>query len=134
MKRIQQSRKRGARLPEGARSVTRSSQWGNPYSVKRIQIGDMHAYAVERASEPTPQLWPDDERGRRSAALYAVQRFTAYAQRRLIREPAWLDPLLDAPALACYCGEDQPCHADILIDLIDQRRRRLADRAKEAAE
>lgn len=33
-------------------------------------------------------------------------------------DPPDLDPLRDATALACWCPLDQPCHADVLIELV----------------
>jgi hypothetical protein len=33
--------------------------------------------------------------------------------------PRWLDPLR-GKNLACWCGPDQPCHADILLELANK--------------
>ena len=91
MKRIQQ--RRGKKLPPGAKSVARPSRWGNPYRV--------------------------EEYGRDNAIdLY---RLDVVSDKRLHDElSAWLAPLRDATALACYCKEGEPCHADVLIELLER--------------
>ncbi len=87
--RIVRERRRGSRLPEGAAYVGRPSRWGNPYP-----IGGRTE-------------WARDE---------VVEFFRFYATRRLLDEPGWLVPLRGHD-LACWCPLDQPCHADVLLEL-----------------
>lgn len=89
MRRVQLSRRPGARLPDGCRGVARPSRWSNPFPVS----------GYGRAE--------------------AIRRFRAYAVARLAEEPTWLDPLRDCKALACWCRPDERCHADVLIELIE---------------
>lgn len=51
------------------------------------------------------------------------ERYDLYAMWRLTMEPNWLDPLREAPALACWCAPRQ-CHAETLVRLLNQRRSR----------
>ena len=86
-KRVQQQRTKGWRKPEGAISVARPHKWGNPFVVG------------------TPGV-PD--------AKTAV---------RLYREWLPASPLhqrlgdLTGHDLMCFCPLDQPCHADVLLEL-----------------
>ena len=49
----------------------------------------------------------------------AIAKFRAFAEERLANNPGWLDPLRDAEVLTCWCAP-LPCHADVLIELIDK--------------
>lgn len=80
---------RGYRLPEGAKVVSRPSRWGNPYKV--ADYGAPQAVALYRqylASMPPDKL------------------------------EALLAPLRGATALACWCKPGEPCHADVLIEML----------------
>lgn len=116
-KRIQRSRKRGWRMPEGAVYVGRPSKWGNPYRAIRgtvwgpsrpIEGGEMVAYsthapasnAVEQAVE---NYWRDIDCRIRSSLTT-----------ELIRSE------LAGKDLACWCPLDQPCHVDVLLKLANE--------------
>lgn len=89
-KRIQLKRTKGWRKPEGAVVVTRATKWGNPFI-----IGD-HCD--------------------REQAVFL------YREWMLDRG---VDPLIERPDpselrgkdLACFCADDQICHADVLLEL-----------------
>ena len=105
MKRIQLHRSKGWRLPEGAVSVARPSRYGNPFRVG---------------------VRPGEYRPAEAVALYRVW---LLERRPVISDrgdwPVHLDPLRDATALACWCpltdaeGGRVPCHADVLIELLE---------------
>lgn len=87
-------RVKGYRKPADAVVVTRASkEFGNPYT-------------------------PGDPDNLVDVKL-AVDMFRAYALLVLADDPAWLDPLRGRP-LACYCREDWPCHADVLLELANR--------------
>lgn len=90
-KRIQRKRIRGWRMPEGTVYVGRGSKWGNPY-----RAGDDNLTAVRMFREflARAPLGPDGE-----SVYDDIQ-----------HELAGKD-------LACWCQLDQPCHADVLLDL-----------------
>ena len=97
MKRIQRQRTKGWRMPANTVYVGRGSRWGNPFRVGRWfafvpghNVTD-NAHAVE--------LYRED--------------FMPYAMRR----PDFLAPL-EGKDLACWCPLDQPCHADVLLEMI----------------
>lgn len=98
--RIQLSRRKGWRMPEGAVKVDRSTIWGNPW----------------RAGEP---FYP--------TAADAVERFRAaltvpplpHPESRMGIILARL-PELRGKALACWCPLGAPCHADVLLELANR--------------
>lgn len=107
--RIQLSRKRGWRMPENTVVVSRPSRWGNPWRVGDQYIPDA-AEAVRRfrcavlgftsnGSFCEPQAHPDSYIGR----------IIADAPRDL-----------RGKNLACWCALDEPCHADVLLELANQ--------------
>lgn len=111
MKRIQRSRKKGWRMPEGAVYVGRPTKYGNPWRI-----------------EYTPKHWPvpwevvrDTPDGKvcfggfgtaEDARYYAVWGYRSVTDIESFRAE------LAGHDLACWCPLDQPCHANALIDLL----------------
>lgn len=89
-KRIQRKRVKGWRMPTGAVYVGRPTKWGNPYSVK---------------------VWGSRER--------AVEHFRAMMQEQPL-DVAMARRELRGKDLACWCSLDQPCHADVLLELANR--------------
>lgn len=106
--RIQRKRTRGWRLPEGAVYVGRRTKWGNPY-----RIGD---YQFEHA-DGSPA--PHDENAAREMALrdYRMWLEVSLAGQE-IKEAARRE--LRGKDLACWCGLDRLCHADVLLELANE--------------
>lgn len=126
-KRIQRKRTQGWQMPEGTVYVGRPTKWGNPYRVGEI--------LSERHGGPSGSDW-----------LYAVDR--GWVGQRITTEMAvtlyrllWSDVMyygddesvpiglfahptdlreLTGKDLACWCPLDQPCHADVLLELANQ--------------
>lgn len=86
-RRVQLSRARGWRMPEGAVKVDRSTRWGNPF-VAATPAERARAVAQYRAWLPS------------QPALVAAAR-----------------DALRGRDLACWCPLDGPCHADVLLDV-----------------
>lgn len=90
-KRIQLSRRKGWRMPEGAVKVDRSTRWGNPYQAGKDGDGS-RARLVQLFREHLNRPEQADKR----AAIRAELR---------------------GKDLACWCPLDEPCHADVLLEL-----------------
>ena len=96
--RIQRKRTRGWKMPPNTVSVTRPGKWGNPYL----------------AGMTNP-----DKHGRNAVMILnadLVRAFRAFALRCIEVHPRHFEPLR-GKNLACWCSLDQPCHADILLEL-----------------
>ena len=86
-RRLQRSRRKGARLPAGTVVVSRPTKWGNP-----------HPLALGRA-EAVRRYRDDLLAGRLPVSVDDVRRE------------------LGGKDLACYCPLDEACHADVLIEI-----------------
>lgn len=115
-KRIQLRRTKGWRLPEGAVKVDRSTRWGNPYVVHRH---DAHCGPdLEHCSVREDQYPVDDH----ETAVRALRYDLTFP----VSPQPWYPDLdeiryhLRGHDLACWCPLDQPCHADVLLELANE--------------
>lgn len=88
-KRIQLSRQKGWRKPEGTIVVSRPSKWGNPYKVDSTMTRELAVilYQMDLKRSHSPELL---------AGILAPLR---------------------GHDLACWCPLSVPCHADVLLEL-----------------
>lgn len=118
--RVQQRRTRGWRKPENTVSVARPSKWGNPFTItaqecEEVEVGGIcHVVGLQGrpfyviAHEATPA----------EARAVAVEFFAngiltgrwGYTADEVRRD-------LAGKNLMCFCPLDQPCHADVLLEL-----------------
>ncbi|MCA3256251.1 DUF4326 domain-containing protein [Bradyrhizobium sp.] len=96
-KRILLSRAKGWRLPENTVVVARPSKWGNPYPVTA-----RNGFHPKEAGYTRAQ---------------AIDAFRALLGS--FDEPTWQRDIheLRGKNLACWCPLDEPCHADVLLEL-----------------
>ncbi len=95
--RIQRKRSKGWRMPDGAVYVGRPTRWGNPW----------------RVGEWSSTL------GRTMDVTDAVARFSrehAVGGTRAWMNREWREQL-SGKDLVCWCPLDQPCHADVLLEI-----------------
>lgn len=90
-KRIQRKRTKGWRMPDGAVYIGRPTRWGNPFLLSVFTP----LAAVQMFREQL--LLPDG----------GILPFT--------REHVSAE--LRGKDLACWCPPDQPCHADVLLEI-----------------
>jgi len=112
MKRIQRKRKRQWRMPENTVYVGRPSIYGNPFTVKK-KGGKWHV--VNRYFDRLTLNVFDNED---EAWEEAVLRYRAW----FFMHPNWPELLqrLKGKNLACWCPMHRPCHADVLIELVQK--------------
>ena len=88
--RIQRKRTKGWKMPPNAVYVGRPTKWGNPYPVE--------VFGREESLRKFRMLLELHEQGRRTEfPVPGVEE-------------------LRGKDLACWCREDQACHADILLE------------------
>lgn len=92
MKRIQRQRTKGWRMPEGAIYVGRPSKWGNQFRVGDVWLG---AQMTQRET---------------------VLRYRHWLEMKGLELLAFTEPLVGHD-LVCWCALDEPCHADVLLDV-----------------
>jgi hypothetical protein len=106
--RIQRKRIKGFRLPENTVSVTRPGKWGNPFKVGE-PIWDPRKETMSLVTPQTKEQCLD---------LYRI-----YMEGGLKKRDTWMSKHIDelrGKNLACFCPLDQPCHADVLLELANQ--------------
>lgn len=107
--RVQLRRTKGWRMPPGTVGVARPTAWGNPYTIGLAHCG------CRSAGECSHNIF------RRETAAEAVDAYRELMQQRLAGKRAdhWIAELakLRGRNLACWCPINQPCHADVLIEL-----------------
>lgn len=122
--RIQRSRAKGWRMPDGAIYVGRPSKWGNPFS--EMQIGcsypsltedQVHMMAVAQfrdiagkdRSITLSERVIGDRTGQRVKVTYTYPPLA-----EIVTELAGHD-------LVCWCSLDERCHADVLLELANTK-------------
>lgn len=131
--RIQRKRTKGWEMPEGAVYVGRPTKWGNPFNFAAADYcwnalalgcrGD--AKGRREASVKAFRQWIYNPGGRVKEMDFAV---VAECRGKKVqigpRAKAGMAPSLDevreelrGKDLACWCPLDQPCHADVLLEL-----------------
>lgn len=121
-KRIQRRRTKGWRMPEDAIYVGRPTRWGNTVALHgrttAIRVGDVYDWPtistyfegsnvefliVNGLVTITPEL---------AVAMFRLD----IANWNHDTRTRWLAPLRGRD-LVCWCRLDQPCHADVLLEL-----------------
>jgi hypothetical protein len=114
-KRIQRKRTKGWRMPENAVYVGRPGRWGNPFPVS-------DKVPVELSLELFRDLCVGFFSPAKLAHLTDQEFHVVYqARQKWLRgaaHPLWeARTFLKGRDLACWCPLDQPCHADVLLEI-----------------
>lgn len=129
--RIQRQRIKGWCMPEGAKYVGRPTRWGNPVGVQVSSvIGQSWTAVRDRPLHRGVRLWVNGRAAVYSshsscadAITHSVEKFRTYCTVTERDNPEgfhqWLSPLRGLD-LACWCPLDQPCHADVLLELANR--------------
>jgi hypothetical protein len=100
--RIQLSRAKGWKMPPNTVKVDRTTKWGNPYK-EGITPGNYASwFRADLAKEMNSADGPTDPDHRISIHLWNIGQNISQ---------------LRGKNLACWCGLDKPCHADVLLEL-----------------
>lgn len=105
--RIQRKRAKGWRMPEGAVYVGRPTKWGNPFKVLPAVVCEACGFVELEAVTAEQALREYREFLERPQNLHG---WTMPTRADIQRE-------LRGKDLACWCRLDQPCHADVLLEL-----------------
>lgn len=94
--RVQLSRRKGFRLPPNTVSVARPHRWGNPHRIGLCPVCGVEHTREEAVAELRAEFDGNP-----------MLRLQAQAQ-------------LGGRNLACWCRLNEPCHADVLIEMANQ--------------
>lgn len=101
--RIQRKRIKGWRMPDNAVYVGRPTKWGNPISLR------VAAEARPTGTYVDGLYWTPEQR------QYAVDKYREWIGQLAVGDQIHAE--LAGRDLACWCPLDQPCHADVLLEL-----------------
>lgn len=103
--RVQLRRTKGWRMPPNTVSVARPGKWGNPHKVGvSLQPNGDGTYRLMTAAD--------------AVARYRDEFLPYWTNNRTQDGSMALDlSELRGKNLACWCPLDQPCHADVLLEL-----------------
>lgn len=123
-RRVQLQRTKGWRMPPNTVHVARPSILGNPFRVQRDSDGTWSVWYHPNPkvdSAPGPQFVSDGHPTKAAAITEAVDYYRSWAtegRNNYWRVQYFIDELpLRGKNLACWCPLDQPCHADVLLEL-----------------
>ena len=111
--RIQRSRQRKQVSPNGLpiKYVGRPTKWGNPYRVK----GEPDNWFVVEGEEPLATFNQKED-----AIDCCLELFREYIVREHKRGKLNIEDLRGYN-LSCWCPLDEPCHVDVLFELLNQK-------------
>lgn len=112
--RIQRKRAKGWRMPENTVYVGRGTKWGNPFAVGASIPSDSPLFAY--VSTP---LHPMNLANLSQVSILDAERAVEAFEFWLVEQPHLMlsSHELEGKNLACWCKEDAPCHADVLLEL-----------------
>lgn len=116
--RVQLSRKRGWRMPANTVKVSRPSQWGNPFTIAGYyDAGYSGSEAVARAACVEQfRSWMTQTRSSWGGSVPNLHLHYPGDPPGATRTPPDVTALR-GKHLACWCPPDQPCHADVLLEI-----------------
>jgi len=97
-------------MPEGAIYVGRSSDWGNPFRVGKSACLKTAAKWGWKLRFPEHVTATVDEALMQFCLCLSFDEASHYALRQELR----------GKDLACWCPLDQPCHADVLLEMANR--------------
>lgn len=121
-RRVQLRRTKGWRMPENTAKVARPTKWGNPYRVGHATFAPQLVLAKDHGVlMPAPKYIESTEMAVRMLEILIhsnvedpLSFLPAYPALEEIRAE------LRGKNLACLCPLDQPCHADVLLELANK--------------
>lgn len=133
--RIQRKRVKGWTMPPNTVSVTRPGKWGNPFDFRssdcswlalsfgcrgdRLGRQEASVKAFREWIEP-PAEGKKVVRMERGVTFGNDAKRVQIGPRFIVGPPPAIDAVrseLRGKNLACFCALDQPCHADVLLEL-----------------
>lgn len=113
--RIQRKRSNGWKMPEGAIYVGRPTRWGNPYKVVPVHRSGSFDVVVN-------DHFVGQSTGLESAQRMAINHFITAIRLGygFVPWPREIRNELAGHDLVCWCPLDQPCHADVLLEIANR--------------
>lgn len=122
MKRIQLRRQKGWKMPPNTVKVDRSTMFGNPFKVVHVK------FIPTKAHPDGGEEWHVENDGsfyrfktKLEALTASINLFKAAAKASSDTAASWRRKVRFAlrgkDFVACWCPLDQPCHADVILEI-----------------
>ena len=113
--RIQRKRAKGWKMPENTVYVGRPTKWGNPFKGEHAKdsFEDLVRQVRDDYNDHVAYCCGYDKAPMSADNYYATYRGTGAPRLDRIHE-------LRGKNLACWCRLDQPCHADVLLEMANK--------------
>lgn len=114
-------------MPPNTMRVCRPSRWGNPWSVEKVAAHLGQAFDWSQIGTKSPLWFTWAQRSLLRDTTIAADTSVAMYRRAIDRCRAetpdsfqeWIAPLR-GKNLACWCHQDSPCHADVLLEIANR--------------
>lgn len=121
--RIQQRRTKGWRKPENTVSVARPSKYGNPFRItlqgcEEATRADGKCWVVSRTDRGTVYEHFDTDADARAGAVALFRERLPFGLLGIDQDDIRI--ALAGKNLMCFCPLDQPCHADVLLEIANR--------------
>lgn len=126
--RVQRKRTKGWKMPENTVSVTRPGKWGNPFKIGHFYLmGDNHKEtgrflpgATVIYMEASQEKYADERYESPKTIEDCITMYERYLKLIPERSINELKNKLKGKSLACFCPLNKPCHADVLLKIVNQ--------------
>ncbi|NKV70855.1 DUF4326 domain-containing protein [Rhodococcus hoagii] len=115
--RIQRQRTKGWRTPAGAVYVGRPSKWGNPYTPKLLLERSIGYQLLDEKPSDAALLADCVDAFRCDLTSGPDSSWWWFGPHTTIVEISGALAELRGRDLVCWCPLDQPCHADVLLEI-----------------
>jgi hypothetical protein len=114
--RVQLSRKKGWRMPPNTVSVARPTKWGNPWTTRDARQAGYagNDLGLRAWCKKLYREWMSGDTLSLTRMLGGGEGEVEVSALRTAL------PELRGKNLACFCPLDQPCHADVLLELANK--------------
>lgn len=123
--RVQLSRRKGWTMPPDTIKVSRPTFYGNPFKIGRHYKrggGGIPRWGWEFTYTEAFEGHQDDTYTTIADAIQAVDWYRWYVGKWSADSIRTAREKLGGKNLACWCALDQPCHADVLLELANPER------------
>ena len=119
--RIQRKRTKGFKLPPNTLCATRPGEFSNPFRVGGyFKIGGRFGTISMLYTEACSKEYADETYTHIETSEQAVAMFREYRRKHPFT-PEQIAKLRAADYVACFCPLDQPCHADVLLEIANSK-------------
>jgi len=121
MKRVQRKRTKGYKLPPNTKYVGRPTKWGNPFKLDPegyIMIKNINKNIID-----TYIYWSATSGFEIEDICFLYKKWIlGELEYNILPKPPDINELIGYDNLSCFCPLSKPCHADVLIEILNEKK------------